>query len=572
MLRLILLVGLVQSLIACSGGESAGPDTEGTTSNVQFSGAVVDDYLVGSEVVIDLGPSAPEDTQLVGLTDADGNFEINANFTQLSAWSGEITSWGGFNKITSEEFLTPMRLKVNASDFSTGAKDMAITPITTLMANVGVESIKNRMAECLLGAGKTGSDLNVDFIEAGEGNLTALAMKLQKSTEMIQAAVSQGVKDLAQGAVDLGDLDITQNADLVADLVDAIDQNAVAQSAYKAYAAKLQNSFDFDTCGQADQPDPITAVVTDETVLDEMNMDTILTGSDKTILQTSLDASANNVITLQQLIPDTSSASNLKTAINDFSQQVDLAKQQSVASNLEVEKVLLSSELMKDQGVNLIQTNQGNMALAGSVLATTEAVDRSEVDYESLSAAITQADAETTTSFSQIKDQADLYLGFATSLATSYTKLVGEDKTMNLYFFTETEGYACIVDREDVGEEGTLKTTENVFPINLTYSLYRSNGMLLNLLGSSGKWVVNRASNQDGADIKSMIDAGDGVQTYYTSAESDYFTLKDDESVGYKRLSFVPFNDMINHDSNDVDWINSTSKTVDCSQVTYLAN
>lgn len=577
MIRLFLLLMTVHFLTGCGGSSSAKGDSEGgNTNTVQMSGAVVDDYLVGAEVSMSLGPSAPEDTQVIATTDENGQYVLDANTGEFGAWGGELVAVGGFNKITSLEFNTRLKLRVDKNEVNNGGQGLAITPVTTLMAEINIPSQQAALAKCILGDDATTEDLMADYIGAENPALTAMAMKVQKSVELVQEAVKEALKDIK----DLDSLKAALENDELREELKELEENlnlqALSGSVYTEMAKQLQQQ-DFTNCSSNN--DPVTQVITSEEVVNKVDVETALDVSDEIIEAIQDEVTAEDKIVIEDVTQDSlnTSASNLLSVITDVVGEIDdaLAEQKE---NLDTEKLLLSSELMANQGVKIIQDgeNAGNISLAASVMANESEVDKDNTDFESL--AEETSSNTTATSFEEIKDAAVLRLAFSNDLNSQYLKIENEEDSINLYFFDASNAYACIADKEDIGTDGKLiKDSEgntDEFGAPVKYNKYKPNAMLLEILFNTGKLVINRVSDEADSDLKAIVDYGDGSQTFLMSveeqSETQYFSISEDSTAGYERVSFTPFSEMTNRDSDDVTALNTTNKKVDCAAVTYL--
>lgn len=525
------------------------------TQKTVLSGKVVDDYLVGSSVTIKLGQSASSDIDETAQTDATGQFDFAIDSATLTGWNGVIYAQGGFNQLTAEDFNSPLKVQLN-SEQQMGQQAIAITPMTTLLTYIA-QSKQSDLAQCLLDSSATSEALKIDFIATNKVDLTLQTMKLQKSIELIQVAVQQGLSDIALVfGNELEGVDERINLLVLADLI------------YQAYASQLlQVDLSVAACSQTD---PLSLAITNETTLNEVNLDSIFTDTqDTSHLKDKL--SLTQPLTLQSLTPLASNASKLHEVLSDLVAEFDQAKLQ--LASLNNENILLAAELMKDQGAQKLRSGEGNLALAASILMT-EAVERDEVDYSALTNAITEADPAAT-SYETVSEQAVLRLAFAEDLTQSYTKLLGNEQSIALYFFADKQGYACIAELSDLDEKGKLLAEKSALSQALSYELYKPNGMLINVqlmqgVNFPGKWSINRVSDQADADIKSLIDTGDGISSYLTSPNSTYFTLTEDTQVNYDRLSLVSFSDMAQFDSLDEQWVNLEKQQVDCAQIGYL--
>jgi hypothetical protein len=557
-------IGWILTAVIAVTSCSSQNDASNSNSGLTLSGSVVDDYVVGAEISISLGPSAPSDTDITAVTGSNGEYEVNMNLQTYQNWTGTLTAVGGLNRLTSGDFNTRLTRSYDkvAAQQGLAIEDVAITPITSLLSNMEDAEQKLALAECLLGTGKTEADLLADYKTSEDGKLAVAAMKLQKSVELVQDAVEQVLKELkaADSLEELANLNL-----------DNIDFPAISASAFSQIADKIEA---LESANALCQSDPISQAVsetsnTNNEVLAGINLDQSVLGNldDTTFdtLKTKLGVSSET-LQIGQLIETSDSAKQLF----EQTQSIALAFDKSVnqmnltGKDLVVENVLWGGELMKDQAAQLLKGSieTANLTVAAKFLTDDEAIETSQTDFDALSAAVTTA--ESTASVDTLKADAKLSFAFNSDLTNQYFKLSASDQSesgANFYFFEEGDGYLCVKE----------ENVEEAYAAPFNYGVFKSNAMSLSVSEVSGKLILNKVD--DSQNISATVDYGSGSESFLLNfSDQAYFVLEDDLEAGYQNLSFISFDQMAEKDPGDYAYIDFDKHTVDCQKVNYLVN
>lgn len=183
-------------LIGCGGGGSSSGGTSGGSLS-SYSGSVIDGYISGATVCLDLNLNGTCDTgEPSAQTDANGGYSFDVTEADQSHANFDVApiiASGGTDIDTGKAFEG----KLEAPKDEAGTN---LTPITTLISKMVTAdtdtsttieekvAAKKAAVEKVLGI----SNANADFIQAGDKDLNKAALQIQKTVELLAQAANDG--------------------------------------------------------------------------------------------------------------------------------------------------------------------------------------------------------------------------------------------------------------------------------------------------------------------------------------------------------------------------------------------
>ncbi len=198
----IILSSITAAILAGCGGSSSSSSSGTTLSNVTYGGSVIDGYISGATVCLDLNLSGTCDSDEPSTTTKeDGSYsfsvtaqqQANANFN-----IAPIIASGGVDIDTGLDFEGKLE--------APKAENANLTPITTLVSKlikteVGTTTKTKAEIDAIIAAkkeivkkvlGVTNTD--EDFISTNNSEINKAALQIQKTVELIAKAANDGSK------------------------------------------------------------------------------------------------------------------------------------------------------------------------------------------------------------------------------------------------------------------------------------------------------------------------------------------------------------------------------------------
>jgi hypothetical protein len=282
-LKTFAVTGLVAAISLASGCSNDDPDQGETLESSALFGRVVDGYLAGATVYLDINNNGVRNAgEPKAITDKDGFFSTGKDGTNYCADDATtaqarhclaatqvgtevvLRSYGGFDILTGEPFDGSLSTRVSVVDGV--IENQMITPITSLLA--GIESADDRQS-ILDAYGLSDTDLERDFLDDSgfDANTVGVAIASHKVVSLLAEVFDErydafgsesGFPDnvnsmiyrvLANQIVTSGDLAGLSSGDLVTALTAVV--NAVQTEIRALYDANSDLSFPGNVNGSA---------------------------------------------------------------------------------------------------------------------------------------------------------------------------------------------------------------------------------------------------------------------------------------------------------------------------------
>ncbi|WP_188150717.1 hypothetical protein [Teredinibacter waterburyi] len=199
-----LVVAISTVLVGCGG---TGQD-EGVSANIRepISGLAIDGYLARSTVYLDTNNNGTRDPwEPYAFTDNDGYYSYNpktdTNYCASNATAMDqqyclvsntaladvvVRIDGGYDILTGEPFLGQMSRRLSVADRNEAnyTSPLVLSPITTLLSNIDIESDRTSMVSSL---GIELSDINIDYLNVNNPrpDLMSTALTIHKTVTIL---------------------------------------------------------------------------------------------------------------------------------------------------------------------------------------------------------------------------------------------------------------------------------------------------------------------------------------------------------------------------------------------------
>lgn len=244
-LKVAVCVSFFATLCGC-GGTGQDKAQSSTTPQV-IQGLAIDGYLARSMVFIDYDNNRTRDPwEPFAFTDDDGYFSYNpVTQTDYCAANASVSERlfclrvnrhlaeaviridGGYDVMTGEPFFGQLSRRVSQGHQG----PIVISPLTSLLTDVRNEQQKNAILAAL---NITEDDLNQDYFNTGNGNISAqllsLALRLHKSVTIISQAIHHQYDDLGSQVGSMNDISADVYHHLAQHLISAQNLDDVLES------------------------------------------------------------------------------------------------------------------------------------------------------------------------------------------------------------------------------------------------------------------------------------------------------------------------------------------------------
>lgn len=565
MRKFILTMAALATLTACDKAAVNLANTDLTNGAiVAVQGVVVDDYVSGSEVTIKRGPSAPSDTDYHGLADENGQFNLNVDASAMSEWDGRIYSIGGINRLTSGNFNSQMVRLLDSANVLAGNlqnQQFALTPLSTLVAKMNGSAAVNKLAQCIMGSNATADELVQDYISGNQQQLAVVSMKLQKTVEIAQEAIQKAISEYFKNG----------------SRIPQVDKAAIAANLYSKIAEQVNAAYVADASTFCvNNKEPISVALESDAVVNTPVFMTDLGMSSAEYQTFTQTTDVAQPISVQTVASQSGSvnAQVVLSAIKQVATQIDAALAQASAAS--VTKVLISSELMSNQAIRILDEvkNAGEtdtdfntrisavltekVQLASQLLTTTETFETNahDLDFDGLS---TEVFATTEKNFTAaLASKSKIGVVFSSSLANQYLKTASASGQFSVYFFDDSHGYACFKNNSNAMKGYKIK-----------YKELKKNALLIDVvnLQTSGVLTINQDANSN-LTAKVNIGSLDYKKDYVlTPAETaDYATFSETATPGVKQIALKSFSAM---NASDQAALNVADQSANCDLVQF---